>query len=293
MEHLGELPYAIDWSWARILAAAVAMVAATLLSVPLAIIYLRTKPAHEFDTAVPRSILTLAATIAGILVVVQGSIARALSLAGVVGAVRFRSSLHDSNDAVYLLGTIAIGLATGSQAVDVGIVISVVISLTLLFLWRLRLDAIKEALLSQERQPHHGHHRPPDDKAAHEAQPAAPPAGELFRTLGASVVFPLAATRPPRLRYLVVETAHAERARPLVETFLERETKRWQLDGSSGNGESHGHAHPSARVTLLYLVRFRKHSHPNAIFERLEALGRQSEFTVHLETAGSHAEPAA
>jgi hypothetical protein len=46
-------------------------------------------------------------------------------------------------------------------------------------------------------------------------------------------------------------------------------------------------------VTLLYLVRFRKHSHPNAIFERLEALGRQSEFTVHLETAGSHAEPAA
>src|SRR4029077_19243318 len=132
------LPHLVDaiaWHWERMFIAAAAMVGAVLLSLPLAFVYLRTKPANEFDSSVLFSIVFLAATIAGVLVVVHGSVARALSLAGVVSAVRFRSSLKDSNDAVYLLGAIAIGLAAGSNELDVGVAISVLLSLTLLLLW--------------------------------------------------------------------------------------------------------------------------------------------------------------
>jgi hypothetical protein len=294
---IGELPGAMGWSWVRIVMAGAAMVSAILLSLPLAIIYMRTKPAHEFDAAVLYSIVMLAATIAGILVVVEGSIARALSLAGVVSAVRFRSAVHDSNDAVYLLGTIAVGLAAGSHAIDIGLAISVVLSLTLLILWKARLDAIKKALLVQEpppkaQEPPHRPHRAHKPHPPHEPPPAAPSVEPSPpHSSGDPHVLPLEATRPARLRYLMIETAHAERARDLVETFLEREAKGWQLDGASDNGGRHAHTHTDGRATLLYLVRFRKHSHPDMILERLKALGQSSEFTVHLEIDAGHAEP--
>ena len=151
---------ALAWNWARLFATVVAMIGAVLLSLPLAYIYLRTKPARELDSAVLFSIVFLAATIAGIMVVVQGSIARALSLAGVVSAVRFRSSLKDSNDAVYLLGAIGVGFAAGSNELDVGVAISLLLSLTLVLLWKVRLDAVKQALLPKDHESRHGdHHR--------------------------------------------------------------------------------------------------------------------------------------
>ena len=156
--NVGRMRDALAWNWGRMLIAAVAIIGAVLLSLPLAYIYLRTKPAHELDSAVLFSIVFLAATIAGIMVVVQGSIARALSLAGVVSAVRFRSSLKDSNDAVYLLGAIAVGLAAGSNELDVGVAISVLLSVTLVVLWKLRLDAVKRALLPKDHESRHGHH---------------------------------------------------------------------------------------------------------------------------------------
>ena len=127
---------AVAWSWDHMLIAALAIIGAVLLSLPLAYLYLRTKPAHEFDSSVLFSIVFVAATIAGIMLVVQGSVARALSVAGVVSAVRFRSSLKDSNDAVYLLGAIAVGLAAGSNELDVGVAISTLLSLTLFLLWK-------------------------------------------------------------------------------------------------------------------------------------------------------------
>ncbi|HEV7705495.1 MAG TPA: DUF4956 domain-containing protein, partial [Gemmatimonadaceae bacterium] len=148
----------IRWKWERVFIAAVAMLGAVLLSLPLALAYVRTRPATEFDSSVLFSIVFLAATIAGILVVVQGSVARALSLAGVVSAVRFRSSLKDSNDAVYILGAIAVGLAAGSNELDVGLVISVLLTITLIVLWKVRLDAVSKSLIPTYTESKHGHH---------------------------------------------------------------------------------------------------------------------------------------
>ena len=91
--------------------------------------------------------------------------------------------------------------------------------------------------------------------------------------------------RPRRLGYFVIETIHVERTRLLVEMFLERETKRWRLDGSSGNRSAVGHIPRSAVMpsTLLYLVRFRRSSRPETLLDRLKAIGESSDFTVRLE----------
>jgi len=322
----------IAWSWERVFMAAVAMIGAVLLSLPLAFVYVRTRPANEFDSSVLFSIVFLAATIAGILVVVQGSVARALSLAGVVSAVRFRSSLKDSNDAVYILGAIAVGLATGSNEMDVGVVISVLLTVTLLALWKARLDAVSKSLFPTNNESRHGHHHHDSDfPAAHSASsevgsapsavrsaPSAPhfaPAvahsapSDLLSAPSETLSAPTEAdstpsavgdgdeTDPasiteqntpvmPRLGYIILQTEHLEQTRLLAETFLERETKSWRLDSVSGNGVGYRepHKHESSVVTLTYRVRFRKASQPEAIVERLKAVGRSSNFTVRLQS---------
>ena len=275
----------VAWNWDRTLVAAAAMVGAILLSLPLALIYLRTKPASEFDSSVLFSIVFLAATIAGILVVVQGSLARALSLAGVVSAVRFRSSLKDSNDAVYMLGAISIGLAAGSSELDVGAAISVLLSITLLVLWRVRLDAVKKALLPKDEESRHARHHHDSDSTEPSVAAVTLPAAE-----GNATAAPPTPERKPqthaRLRCVVLETAHPEQTRLLVEMFFERETKSWRLVDapSNGNGNRERHKHASGVTNLTYLVRFRKGSQPEAIVERLEDVGQSSHFNVRLET---------
>jgi Domain of unknown function (DUF4956) len=72
--------------------------------------------------------------VAGIVVLVKYSVALAFSLAGIVAAVRFRNTLDDSKDAVYIFLATAIGLAA---AVDlpVALVISVLFNIVALSLW--------------------------------------------------------------------------------------------------------------------------------------------------------------
>jgi hypothetical protein len=93
------------------------------------------------------------------------------------------------------------------------------------------------------------------------------------------------ADRSVRLGYFVIETNHAERTRLLVEMFLERETKRWRLDGSTGTGNGNGRDPTRAdrRMVLTYLVRFRRNTQPAAMLERLRAVGQPADFTVRLE----------
>ena len=56
------------------------------------------------------------AVVAGIVLLVKYSLALAFSLAGIVAAVRFRNTLDDSKDAVYVFLATAIGLAVGGQS---------------------------------------------------------------------------------------------------------------------------------------------------------------------------------
>jgi len=72
--------------------------------------------------------------VAGIVVMVKYSIALAFSLGGIAAAVRFRNSLEDSKDAVYVFLVIGIGIAA---AVDlpVALVISLLFNVIVIGLW--------------------------------------------------------------------------------------------------------------------------------------------------------------
>jgi hypothetical protein len=129
----------------RMIDRSVIMVLITLsalaLSLPVAWIYMYTRRLR-YDASLVHSVIILPMVVAGIVVIVKDSVALAFSLAGIVAAVRFRNTLKDPKDAVYIFLTLGIGLAAGVQAVDVALVMSLLFNVVVLVLWRWNLGAI-------------------------------------------------------------------------------------------------------------------------------------------------------
>ncbi|MGQ0539004.1 MAG: DUF4956 domain-containing protein, partial [Gemmatimonadaceae bacterium] len=111
-----------------------ASLAACALALPVAWVYMRTRRAQGFSQSVAHALVLLPTVVAAITVLVKESLPLAFSLAGIVAAVRFRNTLEDSKDAVFILLGTAIGLASGVSPA-VGAVLSVVFVSVVLVLW--------------------------------------------------------------------------------------------------------------------------------------------------------------
>ncbi len=118
------------------------MLGALLLSIPVAWIYMLTKEDVKYDESVVHTVVILPVVVAGIVLIVRDSIPLAFSLAGVVAAVRFRNTLKDTKDAVYIFLAVGIGLAAGVQAIVVAFILSVIFNIVILTLWRLDAEEV-------------------------------------------------------------------------------------------------------------------------------------------------------
>ena len=113
---------------------AIAMLTSALLMLPVAWLYIMTRKKKGYTQSVVQTLVILPVVVAGIVVLVKESLALAFSLAGIVAAVRFRNTLDDSKDAVYIFLATGIGIAAGVQ-VSVAVVISVIFNVIIIFLW--------------------------------------------------------------------------------------------------------------------------------------------------------------
>lgn len=121
---------------------------ALALIVPVARVYMQTKRLR-YDPALVQSVVILPIVVAGIALVVKDSIALAFALAGIVAAVRFRNTLKDPRDAVYIFLVIGIGLSAGVQALDVALIISMIFNYVVLILWRFNIGSIYSGRFAQ------------------------------------------------------------------------------------------------------------------------------------------------
>ena len=112
----------------------VAMIASILLSLPVAWVYLLTRAKRGYQQSVVQLLIILPLVVSGIVLLVKYSITLAFSLAGIVAAVRFRNTLDDSKDAVYVFLATALGLAAAVN-LPVAAVISILFNATALTLW--------------------------------------------------------------------------------------------------------------------------------------------------------------
>src|SRR4051812_27155291 len=121
------------------------MIGAVLLSLPVAWIYTMTRKKRGYDQSVVQTLILLPALVAGVVVLVKYSLALAFSLAGIVAAVRFRSSLDDSKDAVYIFLATSVGMAAGVQ-LPMAAMLSVTFNVIVLFLWYTEFGKIPPAM---------------------------------------------------------------------------------------------------------------------------------------------------
>ena len=112
----------------------VAMIASILLALPVAWVYLLTRAKRGYQQSVVQLLIILPLVVSGIVLLVKYSITLAFSLAGIVAAVRFRNTLDDSKDAVYVFLATALGLAAAVN-LPVAAVISILFNATVLALW--------------------------------------------------------------------------------------------------------------------------------------------------------------
>jgi Domain of unknown function (DUF4956) len=215
-----------------------AMAAAFILTVPTVIVYVRTRTKEAYDEALVNTVLVLPSVVTAILIVVQSSLALAFSLTGIVAAVRFRTNLKDSRDALYIFVGVAIGFATGVHEPEVAAAASLLFVLLELFVWRSGFGG------------HRAHARAALWGESPDA--AAPP--QIRLSSGTLDDRPDKQHRDGILR---VETTDIDEGKRVAEGVLGVTAKKWHLRSSTPNG---GDA-----IVLEYECRLRRAYTPDSV----------------------------
>jgi hypothetical protein len=265
------------------------MVGALVLILPVTWVYMSARPSGgQHNQNVVQTLVFLPIVVAGIVFIVQNSLALAFSLAGVVGAVRFRTTLRDSRDLVYIFLSITIGFAAGVQSLAVGAVISIVFNFVLLVTWHYDYgrNMLMPTAMAQWSRPLQalasptGTHQIPDRDLVLSLTPERADAlAERFTRVQKKVG---RKKNKPRYDSVVRITADdVSAAQKQVEEVLERMTKRWMLDEVVANVGK-----PSE---IYYLTRLRKSMPRDVLLTAVHENADGVISTVDVET-GAHAE---
>lgn len=112
-----------------------AMAGALTTVLPVTWTYMASRKRKAYDQALVESMIVLPIAVTAIVLMVHNSLALAFSLAGIVGAVRFRNTLKSTGDALFILIAIGIGLSAGIGALEISLVMSVVFNFVFFLLW--------------------------------------------------------------------------------------------------------------------------------------------------------------
>jgi hypothetical protein len=106
-----------------------------VLMLPVSWVYMSTRQNRAHNQSIVHTLIIMPIVVAGVVLIVRNSLALAFSLAGIVAAVRFRTSLSDARDVVFIFLAIAVGFAAGVQVLTIATLLSVVFNLILVLMW--------------------------------------------------------------------------------------------------------------------------------------------------------------
>jgi hypothetical protein len=202
----------------------------------------------------------------------------------VVGAVRFRTTLRDSRDLVYIFLSIVVGFSAGVQSLAVGAVISMVFNFVLVLTWhydygRNMLMPTASAQWSRPLQalasPTGDHQIPDRDLILSLTPENAAALAERFTRVQKAVG---SKNKKPRFdSILTVTTDNVPEAQRRIEDVLETMTKRWSLDEIITNIGK-----PSE---IYYLLRLRKSVPRDMLLTAVHENADDTIASVDLETA--------
>ena len=226
---------------------------------PIAWAYVATRERRKVDHSVVTTITLLPIAVAAILVIVQDSLAIAFSLAGIAGLVRFRNSLDDTKDAMYVFIAIAVGLGAGVGALEASAALSGLYNIVVVALLEVAGQSAGDRRHRAGRSA--GERRRAADTPGQGGDRHPAPMAEWFRpeevkplTEGGEVPAPPPSKREGILRVHAAADVETRRA---VEAVLEDCTKRWGLESDDPGVDG--------LPTLTYQVRLKKRCAPDAL----------------------------
>jgi hypothetical protein len=235
------------------------LLAVLALMLPVSWVYMATRYRKSHDQQIAQILIFLPLVVAGIVLVVQHSLALAFSLAGVVAAVRFRSTLKDVRDVVFIFLAIAVGFAAGVQTLIIATIVSMLFNVILILTWRYDfgrsvLEATSASRFSEPLRElattgkNNGKQVPDRELVIALDQKQALALSERFDRVRKLV-------GPPgkKARYnavLIVISEKTTEAQGAIAEALDQVTRRWRLDEVVAN--------PGKPSELSYLVRIPK-----------------------------------
>jgi hypothetical protein len=264
----------------------VAMFSAGLLALPVAWLYTITRQKRGYNQSVVQTLILLPVVVAGVLVLVKFSLALAFSLAGIVAAVRFRNTLEDSKDAVYIFVVTGIGLASGVE-LSAAVALSIIFNFTTLLLFRSDFGRTPGRLEGEKAEQHMQRalsvanrtsqfvarldEEVLEGMAPEQLEAVADRAWQRRRDASPGIADPRG-RMDARLR---VRTDSASSTRVVVEGMLTRDAKRFtfeQAEAAAEGGE-----------WLSWAVKMRKNVAPTAFLDAVRADGAPSILDVELK----------
>ena len=267
--------------------ALVAMLSSLLLAVPIAWVYVLTRAKRGYQQSVVQTLVVLPLVVAGVVVLVKDSLSLAFGLAGVVAAVRFRTALDDSKDAVYIFLATGLGIASAVD-LQVALVVSAVFNGTMLLLWytdfgrtpaafegRIADKRLDTVMMEELNRTGTFVARIDDevfqDMSAEQLQAVADRAWRRARRNNPEV--PDTEGRREALLRITTQEGHA--ARPVVEPLLDEHLKRWRFGGVVHEGDGID--------VLEYIVLLKKSTPPEDLVAMLHGVGAPTVTDAHLD----------
>lgn len=262
------------------------------LMLPVTWVYMSARKGQGHNQSIVQVLIVLPIIVAGIVLIVRNSLALAFSLAGIVAAVRFRTTLSDARDIVFIFLAIAVGFAAGVQVVMVAFLLSLIFNFVLVLLWRYDFGRSileptagsqwAESLGDLAGKDQGGHIVPDRDLVLaltpNKAEALADRFDRVRAMLGPN-------GKKPRFDAVVTVTStKVTEAQGNVEPVLDRVTKRWKLDEVVTNTGK-----PSE---LYYLIRTRKSVSRDALLTAIRASGDGSITEADVEIGDAFAKEA-
>lgn len=216
------------------------LVGAIATALPLAWSYSLTRRRRGFEQSMVHILVLLPVAVAGMVVLIQNSLALAFSLAGIVAVLRFRNALDDVKDGVYIFICVSIGMSAAVGALTIGVLTSIVFNTCVLVLWwldfaRRPTPGIRGGVWKLMRLPKvhplkmPNATRPRDGRDGSEAFASA--ARAWRRQLQLTAEYRAASPKGHVNGSLQIFTTAPDETRPLVERILDAQTHRWKFVG--------------------------------------------------------------
>ncbi len=263
----------------------VLILATLVLMLPVSWVYMSTQKSKQHNQQLAQTLIYLPMVVAGVVLVVQNSLALAFSLAGVVAAVRFRTTLQDARDVVFIFLAIAVGFAAGVQSLIIAAVVSVSFNFLLILTWRYdfgRSVLEPTATSSKWAQPllelAGGNGKIPDrDLVMALDQKSALALSDRFNRV--RLILGPSGKKPRYNAILSVTTNRLSEAEQRIGDVLDEMAGRWRLDEVVTNS-----AKPSE---LYYLVRLGKRTGRDDVLTAVRAKAGPTILSAEVELGGA------